>query len=263
MPYRIDVRAPLADALDRLVHLGALDVESTPGGLAALIPDGVSPEEVATALGTHTMAVSPAKGRDDDSVWMLSPRTVRVGHFLLVPSGMPALPDAIIMSDGPAFGTGLHPTTALCLEALDEVADERWPPSVLDVGTGSGILALAALTRGVPQAVGLDIDWPALKVAAGNAGLNGLSGRLQLIRGGPESVHGAWPLVFANVQAAPLIDMAPTLVRRVAHEGQLILSGLPDALIPEVERAYCHLGMRPHTVRTRAGWSAITLQPSW
>ena len=107
------------------------------------------------------------------------------------------------------------PTTALCIEMLEEVLAVERIANVLDVGTGSGILALAALKMGVPQAVGVDIAADALKVAAENASLNGLSDRLELIHGGADAVTGVWPVGLANVLAAPLIEMAPLLVRRV------------------------------------------------
>ena len=89
------------------------------------------------------------------------------------------------------------------------------------------MLALGALMMGVPRALGIDIDDEALRVAAENARINALDDRLQLARGGPETVTGTWPLILANVLAAPLIEMAPALVRRVGHQGQLVLSGIP------------------------------------
>jgi len=176
---------------------------------------------------------------------------------------MEAEPDAIRLVDASAFGTGLHPTTALCLEALDEEVELLRPDVVLDVGTGSGVLALGALMLGVRRAVAIDIDDEALRVARENARLNGLLMRLELRRGGPETVTGTWPLVVANILAAPLIEMAPALVRRVAHHGRLVLSGIPASVEHDVNQAYCHLGMRRVDVKRRAGWVAVVLQASW
>ena len=102
-----------------------------------------------------------------------------------------------------------------------------------------------------------------MRAAADNARLNGLLDRLQLVRGGPEAVTGAWSLVVANVLAAPLIEMAPTLVRRVGHHGHLVLSGIPASVEPDVARAYSRLGMRRLRVRSRSGWVAIELQAAW
>jgi ribosomal protein L11 methyltransferase len=264
MPYRVDLRNVGDDALDRLVELGAIDAEcSHDGGIAALMPDGVGPEQVASALGVDDILVSPAVGRDAGSVWILGPRPIRIGRLRIVPAHTKAEPDALRLVDAAAFGTGLHPTTALCLEALEEAMQIAPPDAVLDVGTGSGVLALAALWMGVPRALAIDTDDEALRVAAENARINALDDRLQLTRGGPEAVTGMWPLVLANVLAAPLIEMAPALVRRVGHQGQLVLSGIPSSVEQDVDQAYRRLGMQRVRVKSRGAWVALVLQASW
>lgn len=264
MPYRVDIRNASSDALDRLIELGAIDAESSHnGGLAALMPDSIAPEKVASVLGAGDMSVSPAEGRDADSVWLLSLRPIQVGRIRIVPADREIEADAIRLIDSPAFGTGRHPTTALCIEAIDEALQIDRPGAVLDVGTGSGVLALAALRMGVSRAFGIDIDEDALRIAAENARINGMAERLQLAHGGPESVTGTWPLVLANVLAAPLIEMAPALVRRVRHQGQLVLSGIPSSLEQDVDDAYRRLGMRRMRVTSHGGWVAIVLKASW
>jgi ribosomal protein L11 methylase PrmA len=283
MPYRIDLRGAGADAFDRLVELGAIDVEPVDGGMAAIMPDGLAADDVARALalGVDDVRVTPARGRDSESTWVLNPRAVQAGRLRILPGpavrsaqaapsgASPEPSDALIeagtlrMIDGPAFGTGLHPTTALCLEALDDELAAWQPQRMLDVGTGSGVLALAALSYGVPRVVAIDIDADAIRVAAENARLNGLTSRLHLVHGGPEALAGAWPLVLANVLAAPLIDMAPTIARRVGHAGRLVLSGIRSSLAADVERAYRHVGMRLVRSQARDGWSALTLHASW
>jgi ribosomal protein L11 methyltransferase len=264
VPYRVDLRNPGDDAFDRLVELGALDAEASHDGrIAALMPDSVAPEQVASALGVDDLLVSPAAGRDDGSVWILHPRAIRIGRLRIVPASAEAEPGALRLVDSAAFGTGLHPTTALCLEALDEAVQISLPDAVLDVGTGSGVLALATLLMGVRTALGIDIDDEALRVAAQNARINTLEKRFQLARGGPETLAGEWPFVVANVLAAPLIEMAPALVRRVGHHGQLVLSGIPASVEQDVVEAYRRLGMRRVRVTSRAGWVAIVMHASW
>ena len=251
MPYRLDLRETAENAAERLIDLGALDVEFSPGGgVTALMPDRVTAGEVAMALGSDAFTVSPAAGRDADSVWVLRSRPIQIGAHTLT------------LADGAAFGTGLHPTTSLCLDALTDAVDAR-PSALLDVGIGSGVLALAALLLGVPAAVGIDTDDEALREAAANARLNGLGDRLRLARGGPDAISGTWPLVVANVLAAPLIEMAPVLARRVGHRGHLILSGIPVSVEPDVERVYRRLGMQRVTSTSREGWVAIGLRASW
>ena len=262
MPYRVDIVDPPTDALDHLVQLGALDAEGDGAALAAIMPDGVTAAAVADALGVSKVAVSPAAGRDDGSVWLLRPRAVRIGRVLVAPPEN-APQEALRLIDSDAFGTGHHPTTALCVEALEEIFDVAIPDSILDVGTGSGVLALAALKLGVPHAVGLDIDPEALGIAAKHARLNQLSDRLEVVLGGPEAVSGTWPVVVANVLASPLIEMAPILVRRVGNRGWLILSGIPSSLAAEVAQSYQHLGMKHRRADVRAGWTVIVMQASW
>jgi ribosomal protein L11 methyltransferase len=264
MPYRIDVRNAGDDALDRLIELGAIDAElSDDGAIAALLPDSIAPARAARALGVPDVSVSGATGRDTDSVWILVPRPIRVGRLRIVPAHMEAEPGVLRLIDSAAFGTGLHPTTALCLEAIDDAVQVSLPRAVLDVGTGSGVLALSALLMGVPRALGIDIDDEALRVAAENARINGLDDRFETTHGGPDTVAGTWPFVLANVLAAPLIEMAPALVRRVGPRGQLVLSGIPSSVEHDVDQAYRRLGMERVRATSRAGWVALVLQASW
>jgi ribosomal protein L11 methyltransferase len=264
VPYRVDLRHSGDDVFDRLVELGALDAEvSQDGAVAALMPDSVPPTQVAEALGVAEVLVSPALGRDDESVWILNRRPIHIGRLRIVPAHMDAEPGAIRLLDSAAFGSGLHPTTVLCLEAVEEAATHTPPTAMLDVGIGSGVLALAALILGVPRVFGVDIDKEALRVAAENARLNALSDRLELAHGGPDAVGGAWPFIVANVLAAPLIEMAPALVRRVEHHGRLVLSGIPVSLESDVDHVYRRLGMQHVRVMSRAGWVAIVMQASW
>lgn len=264
MPYRIDLPRLGDDDVERLIELGALDIEhSLERGTAALLPDSVAPELIARALGIQDISVSPAPGRDADSVWILSPRPVRAGRIRIAPADTETEPGVLKLIDAAAFGTGLHPTTALCLEAIDDTLQIQVQESVLDVGTGSGVLALAALTLGVRRAMAVDIDDEALRVAGENARINGMRERLELARGGPDAVTGTWPLVLANILAAPLIEMAPAMVRRVAPRGRLVLSGIPTSVERDVAQAYRRLGLRSVDVKSRAGWVALVLDASW
>jgi ribosomal protein L11 methyltransferase len=263
VPYRIDISTPPKDALDVLVEFGALDLDMANGVLAAIMPDAVDVAVIARRLGVPRIQTASAIGRDDGSVWTLRLRPTRVGTFTIVPADTASPADGLVIADGPVFGTGLHPTTAMSVEAIERAIGDRMPSRILDVGTGSGILALAALSRGVAHAIGVDLDAEALDAAAVNARLNGLSSRLHLVLGSAEAIGGAWPLVVANIRAAELIEIAPALVRRLASQGRLILSGVAAGVVDDVERTYRRLGVVTTSREARGGWSALQFRASY
>lgn len=264
MPYRIDIRGGGDDALDRLVALGALDVASTPEGIAAILPDSVTPARLAEALGVDDVARSPVAARDDGSIWRLDTFAVRIGSLRIATSDAGTDADTLQLTDSGAFGTGLHPTTAMCLEAMQEIVALDMPDAMLDVGSGSGVLALAALKLGVARAIGVDTDADAVSAAQVHARLNRLDDRAQFVHGTVDVVTGPFALSVANVLAAPLVEMAPQLVRRVRHGGgQLVLSGIAMSTADEVERGYRHLGMQPVRRAARGGWVALVLRAGW
>jgi ribosomal protein L11 methyltransferase len=135
---------------------------------------------------------------------------------------------AVVRLDpGLAFGSGTHPTTALCLRWLDQLAGEGklTGATVLDFGCGSGILALAALKLGASKAVGVDNDPQALIATFDNAGRNGVGERLAVYLPQDEPV-AAYPVVVANILASALDALAATLAARVAPGGRVALSGI-------------------------------------
>ena len=244
--------------------MGALDADvSTGGAIAAIMPDHITPAQVTGALGGVDISLSPAIARDAGSVWILKPRAFRVGQLQFLPADADPGPGVIRLVDSAAFGTGLHPTTALCLEAIQDETQSSRPERMLDIGTGSAVLALAALASGIPHAHGIDIDNDALQAARENARLNAVEDRLSLTRGGPDTLDQTWPLIVANVLAAPLIEMAPAIVRLIAHRGRLILSGIPASVERDVAVAYRHLGMHHVRSTSRSGWVALVFQASW
>ena len=157
---------------------------------------------------------------------------------------------AIRLHRGLAFGTGEHPTTALCLAWLEAALV---PGSVvLDYGCGSGVLALAALRLGASRAFAVDTDPQALAAARANAELNALSQRLWI--GPPESLPAfRADVLLANILADPLIALAPAFAERVVTGGHLVLSGVLDAQRDRIENAYrAHFDIA--AVHERDGW---------
>jgi ribosomal protein L11 methyltransferase len=127
-----------------------------------------------------------------------------------------------------AFGTGLHPTTRLCLIALESLADRGRlrGARVLDVGCGSGILAIAAAKLGAASVVGIDVDPIAVEATLANAATNGLSGRISARLGSLPSGLPPFDVVSANLIASLLVELAPALAAELRRHGTLVSSGI-------------------------------------
>jgi ribosomal protein L11 methyltransferase len=187
----------------------------------------------------ETAAVRAVESRDWERAWLEDWRAMRFGRRLWVcptTEALPKDPDAVVvrLDPGLAFGTGTHPTTALCLEALDELPLAG--RSMIDYGCGSGILGIAALKLGARHVVGVDLDPQALIATRENAVRNGVSERLDT-RGVPATL-AASECVFANILAEPLIELAPLLTAACARGGDLFLSGILDTQAAAVQAAY-------------------------
>ena len=144
-------------------------------------------------------------------------------------------PVILELDPGLAFGTGTHPTTALCLEWLD--GRIRGGERVLDYGCGSGILALAALKLGAGSASAFDIDPQAITATRENAAKNGLASRVEVAER-EEAFAGSYDIVLANILAGPLVNVAPRLARLAAPGGEIALAGMLARQANEVAQAY-------------------------
>ncbi|WP_349572517.1 50S ribosomal protein L11 methyltransferase [Azotobacter salinestris] len=178
--------------------------------------------------------------QDWERSWMDNFQPMRFGRRLwIVPSWHQAPePEAVnlLLDPGLAFGTGTHPTTALCLEWLD--GQDLAGCSVLDFGCGSGILAIAALLLGAERAVGTDIDPQALEASRDNATRNGIDpARFPLYLPADLPQQPA-DVVVANILAGPLVQLAPTITSLVSPGGRLALSGILAEQAEEVRAAY-------------------------
>lgn len=164
---------------------------------------------------------------------------------------------SIVIEPGRAFGTGHHPSTAGALRAIEEiVSDGGVIRSALDVGTGSGLLAIALRMQGAARIVAIDIDPDALENARDNADLNGGSRAIRFSAIPLHSVRGRFDLVIANILAGVLIEMAPELVRRLAPRGHLVLGGILASESRDVTAAYRKL-VRPVSETRSRGWATL------
>jgi ribosomal protein L11 methyltransferase len=162
----------------------------------------------------------------------------------------------IIINPGMAFGTGHHPSTRGSLEAIETLCAGSVPSRALDLGTGSGILAIALAKLGVVEVWAADTDPEVLPVAKHNLTLNRVR-NVHLTTAPLEELPGSFPLIVANILATTLIALEPALAAKVEKSGQVILSGIQEEEAEEVLRAFC-----PPTWHLRArfpceGW--ITL----
>lgn len=171
--------------------------------------------------------------------WLKDFGPMRFGKRLWICPGDSAAEDddAIVvrLDPGLAFGTGTHPTTAMCLEWLDGLSLEG--RTVLDYGCGSGVLAIAALKLGCHSATGMDIDPQALIATADNARENGVSGNLTIL-GSDEAIAGKFDVIVANILAGPLTELAESVTTRLSSGGYFALSGILSEQVEDVMSAY-------------------------
>jgi len=213
--------------------------------MRALFAESVDPEltaaTIAAVLGLAParIAVEHVEDRIWEREWLRDFRPMRFGRRLwVVPVGQQPEGQAAALLEldpGLAFGTGTHATTALCLEWLD--GNVHGGERVLDYGSGSGILALAALKLGASAAVAFDIDPQALIATRENAAKNGVGG-IVTVAERAERIAGAFDIVLANILAGPLVELAPRLAPMARAGGALVLAGLLERQAVEVAQAY-------------------------
>ena len=161
----------------------------------------------------------------------------------------------LILDPGLAFGTGGHETTNLCLEVLDEV---RGGERVLDIGTGSGILAIAALKLGAAVAEGVDIDPVAVRTAGENAALNGVADKLTVLVGDlSDKASGKYDIITANIVANAIMALVPAVPGLMADDAVFIASGIIDSRKDEVIAALEAAGLAVLEVKEKRGWECI------
>ena len=240
--FRLTFRLAPADrdlVVADLAEAGLDAFEETPGGLVAHVPEadwapGGAAREAVDRLVAAGFADAPDEARVENqnwnAQWEATVQPLAVGPFVIAPTWAeppPAMAGLALLRIDPkmAFGTGYHPTTRISLRLLAG----RVPPGgrVLDVGTGTGVLAIAALRLGAAHAVGVDIDPWSVENATANAALNDVADRLDVRDGSAADVpETGFDLVCSNILRAVLTPMLPALDARRAPGAPLVLSGL-------------------------------------
>ncbi len=208
-------------------------------------------------LGVGNRDIHLATLEDDwATAWQKHWSAMPIGKSLCVrPSFCDALPDRaidVVLDPGQAFGTGTHPTTYLCLEAIEDYCLEKAPESLLDMGAGSGLLAIAAAKMGARNIVCVDYDPLSVEACEVNAGINGVALRAQL---GDTPPAQSFELVVANILLQPLLDMAAPLAASVGNH--LILSGILSTQTDALIAAYQAQGLNHAHTREKEGWAAV------
>jgi ribosomal protein L11 methyltransferase len=280
VPAHAEAVEAVSEILTRVGHQGiAVELPVEPrGGLdhtvkAYLLDDGevvAKVNDVRDALG-HLQAfglgpigeLAAREIREEDwlEAWKAQFTPLRIGRFLVRPSWSEAQSAdgaiEIVLDPGMAFGTGLHPTTQQCLEALSTLALEA--KGVLDVGTGSGILAIAAAKRGASPVVAVDTDAIAVAAARENTERNGVVVPVALATAA--DVPGRFDVVIANIVSPVLQLIAKDLVARLAPNGTLVATGISAPSEGATREAFRKAGLKTLVDRTqRDDWIGLALR---
>ena len=223
----------------------------------ALLPEDVDQTAVRATLaegGIGEIEFVEVADRDWERAWMDRFEPMRFGERIWIcpwhVEPEPEWPLVVRLDPGLAFGTGTHATTALCLEWID--AHDLKDRAVVDYGSGSGVLAIAAALKGADDVVAVDHDPQALDATRDNAARNGVADRIRAIA--PEECGELRAdIVLANILAGPLSGMAERIAGLVAPGGWLVMSGILESQVDEVDAAYRPL-MRPAGEARRDGW---------
>ncbi len=271
------VRGEAEDVAAALMEEGASGVEVRDGegmpmpgarqpaaGRALVVAWFTDREEGAAAAGRRGVALEEVPDQDWGERWKEGLEPLRIGRVFVRPSWIAAeTPPGMVevtLDPGMAFGTGTHPTTSLCLAALSGRLDATPRARVLDVGTGSGLLAIAARKLGAPVVVGNDNDPIAIRVALENAALNGVQVHFDGRDVGEQP--GPFDLVLANILANTLCELAPAIAAQLAPGGVVLLSGILTPQEDEVRAAYAAAGLRPLAGGDRRDgeWSLLAME---
>ena len=275
-----------AAAADFLVLLTGRGVEtyesSSAGGLESVKafleagPQSAEQVQAVEDLARRLEAQSGAAGMVqaqfselDDQDWSenwkrhFHPKEMAPGLWV-APPWEPMRPEAgqtVVMIDpGQAFGTGHHASTALCLQRLARMKRKNYlPQRLLDLGCGTGILALAGLKLGIPSALAIDLDPLALEATRRNAELNNLSDRIQVSSQALDQIEEVFPLIIANLTALDLTELARPLAARLEAGGELVASGMMQGQDDGVRQALEEAGLGLVERASQGEWCSLVM----
>jgi ribosomal protein L11 methyltransferase len=275
-----DASEGLTNFVWELGAVGVVEEETEPGRprLRAFFPQTADTDALAKSLDLYLGALEslgfsragrPVVAEVADTDWAEAWRAhftpFAVGRRLLVapPWETPPAGDrlVLVLEPGRAFGTGQHGSTTGCLELLEAIVERARPARVIDLGTGSGILAIAAARLGVTEVLAIDSDPDAVASAAANVARNGLEDRVHCTFADAAVLEAApAPLVLANLLAAAHRALAPRYARLVAAGGTLVAGGCLDTEADDVARDLARHGFRHAATASVEGWTSLACE---
>jgi ribosomal protein L11 methyltransferase len=235
--------------------------------LKAVLDYQASLRSLGFAVESQGTEITPLLDEAWASAWQQSFPAREVGRRLLVlppwiePAARAPRPDrlAVVIEPGRAFGTGHHGSTEGCLVLLEEALAATPGAAALDIGTGTGILAIAALKLGAPTGLAIDVDPDAVAAARVNAARNGCVG-LSVRLAEPQEVGDRFPLVLANLLTHTHLALAPQYARLVAPGGSLVLGGMLEDEDGRVSQALGGAGFATRARLALEGWASLRLE---
>lgn len=218
-------------------------------------------------IDSPRVALKLIREEDWSREWQKHFSTCRIGSRMVIKPSWeaytPRTGDILIeMDPGMAFGTGTHPTTRMCLEVIEDLVrrSSPLPDSMLDVGTGSGILSIAAAKLGIKNIVGIDIDPVALSYAGKNAVINGVNHRVQVRDCPLERIGERFDLIAANILSEILLKLRKDLLKRLSSRGFLVLSGILAEDAHKLETAFSSKKYLLLDTVLQGEWACLVLQ---
>lgn len=241
------------------IHVYVAERDNPPESIAYI------EEKLKNAGVDYVCSLSSLKEEDWANNWKQYFHPIHIGKNLLICPSWETAPNpenraVLYLEPGMAFGTGTHATTCLCMEVMEPFINEK--TCLLDVGCGSGILALSALLLGAQKAVGVDIDEKAVKTAKENAARNGMAEPKITFKQGDlcEQISGTYNLIVANIVADVIVLLCKDIAKFLCEGGVFIVSGIICESEAQVQKAFNESGLHVCERHEKAGWLSFVLK---